>query len=239
MRLLRMPGVFVPLSDTHLLAECMRRELRPGDAVADICTGSGVLAVVAALAGAGRVSAIDVARRAVLATRINARLNGVTVRARRGDLFGPLAGEQLDLIVSNPPYVPSPAGRTPTRGPARAWDAGRDGRALLDRICTEAAGHLAPGGRLLVVHSHVCDTQLTLDQLTASGLDADVASSQIGPLGPLLAQRARWLRDEGRLRRGARDEELVVVQARRPMAPVPRSTSPDAAACARAAGRRG
>jgi release factor glutamine methyltransferase len=226
-RLLRIPGVFVPLSDTRLLAECLRRELRPGDAVADICTGSGALAVVAALAGARRVSAIDVSRRAVLATSLNARLNGVSVRALRGDLFGPLGDERLDLIVSNPPYVPAPAGGTPARGPARAWDAGRDGRMLLDRICTRASRHLAPGGRLLVVHSHVCDTQLTLDQLTVSGLDADVLSSRIGPLGPLLAQRAQWLQDEGRLGPGACEEQLVVVRAQRPSVQDDHAGTPD------------
>jgi release factor glutamine methyltransferase len=215
-RLLRIPGVFAPISDTWLLAECMRHHLRPGDAVADVCTGSGALAVAAALAGAGRVTAIDVSRRAVLAARLNARLNGVSLRALRGDLFDPLGGEQLDLIVSNPPYVPALADATPARGPSRAWDAGRDGRLLLNRICTQASHHLAPGGRLLVVHSHVCDTQLTLDQLTAAGLDADVVASRVGPLGPLLTQRAEWLQRDGRLQPGIREEELVVVRAQRP-----------------------
>jgi release factor glutamine methyltransferase len=214
-RLLRIQGVFAPLSDTWLLAERMRHELRPGDAVADICTGSGTLAVVAALAGAGRITAVDISRRAVLAARLNARLNGVSLRALRGDLFDPLEGEQLNLIVSNPPYVPARADTTPARGPSRAWDAGCDGRLLLNRICTQASHHLAPGGTLLIVHSHVCDTQLTLDQLTAGGLDADVAASRVGPLGPLLADRAEWLQREGRLQPGVREEELVVIRARR------------------------
>ncbi len=220
MRLLRIPGVFAPISDTRLLAECMRRELRPGDAVADICTGSGALAVLAALAGAGRVTAIDISRRAVLAARLNARLNGVSLRSLRGDLFDPLGGEQLDLIVSNPPYVPTPTDAIPTRGRARAWDAGRDGRMLLDRICTQASRYLAPGGTLLVVQSHVCDTQLTLDQLTSGGLAADIAASRVGPLGPLLAERAEWLQRDGRLQPGVDEEELVVIRARRPCAHV-------------------
>jgi release factor glutamine methyltransferase len=135
MRLATLPGVFRPLSDSRLLADCMRRELSPGAAVADVCTGSGMLAVAAALAGAGRVAAVDVSRRAVLTTLVNARLNRVAVRAVRGDLLSALPGESFDLIVSNPPYVPAEAGDTPARGPARAWDAGWDGRVLLDRLC--------------------------------------------------------------------------------------------------------
>ncbi len=220
MRLLRVPGVFAPISDTRLLAECMRRELRPGATVADVCTGSGALAIVAALSGAGRVSAIDVSRRAVLATRANARLNGVCVRAVRGDLFEPLADERVDLIISNPPYVPAPTDVIPTCGAARAWDAGRNGRTLLDRICKQAWRHLVPGGTLLLVHSSVCDTQLTLDQLADHGMTADVMASQTGPLGPLLTERAEWLRGNGLLAPDVREEELVVVRARRHTEPV-------------------
>ena len=51
MRLNVMPGVFRPISGSRLLADCLRRELWPGAHVADVCTGSGVLAVTAALHG--------------------------------------------------------------------------------------------------------------------------------------------------------------------------------------------
>ena len=155
-----MPGVFRPVSDSRLLADCLRRELSPGARVADICTGSGVLAVTAALHGAGAVSATDCSRRAVWSARLNARLNGVAVAAVRGDLLKPLGGRQFDLIVSNPPYVPAENDDLPSRGAARAWDAGRNGRALIDRLCDEAPAHLRPGGTLLLVHSSVCDERV-------------------------------------------------------------------------------
>jgi len=143
MRVATLPGVFRPLSDSRLLADCMRRELVPGMAVADVCTGSGMLAVAAALAGAGTVTAVDVSHRAVLTTLLNARLNGVAIRAVRGDLLSALPGESFDLIVSNPPYVPAESDDTPTRGPGRAWDAGRDGRVLLE--LDREAQAVAPG----------------------------------------------------------------------------------------------
>jgi release factor glutamine methyltransferase len=216
MRLVVPPGVFRPLSDSRMLADRLCEELSPGDSVADVCTGSGVLAVTAATSGAGKVTAVDVSRRAVLATRLNARLNGVSVDAVRGDLLEPLAGERFDMIVSNPPYVPAEYDALPGRGPARAWDAGRDGRALLDRICAEAPARLRPGGTILLVHSSVCDPGRTVELLERGGLDASVVSRSRGPLGPLLRERAQTLERNGLLPPGARYEDLVVIRGRAP-----------------------
>jgi release factor glutamine methyltransferase len=209
------PGVFRPRSDTWLLADAIART-RPRHArVLDVCTGSGALAVTAALAGAREVTAVDISRRAVLATRLNARRNGVRVRALRGDLFEPVGERRFDLIVSNPPYLPSRQGDVPRRGAARAWEAGSDGRALLDRICARAPGHLEPGGSLLLVQSSVCDSQETVRRLRAAGLDVEPVARRRGPLGPLLAARADLLASRGVLASGG-DEELVVIRARRP-----------------------
>src|ERR671914_1178960 len=134
MRVARLPGVFRPRSDTWLLAAAMRRrpQLR-GGAVLDVCTGSGAIAVAAALAGARTVTAVDVSRRAVLTARLNARLNGVAVEALRGDLLAAVPGRRFDVIVSNPPYLPSDADALPARGRARHTEAGGAGRLLLHR----------------------------------------------------------------------------------------------------------
>src|SRR3954463_3557897 len=87
MRLVTLPGVFTPLSDSWMLARALCGHVRPGQSVLDLCTGSGAIAVAAARCGAGPVPAGDVSRRSVLTVRINPRLNGVRVRALRGDLF--------------------------------------------------------------------------------------------------------------------------------------------------------
>jgi release factor glutamine methyltransferase len=219
MRLAVLPGVFAPISDSRLLAACLRRELAPGDRrVLDVFTGSGLLALTAARAGVPHVTAIDVSRRAVLGVRLNARLNGVRVRALRGDALAPVVGERFDVIVANPPYVPgAPApARAPARGRARAWEAGEDGRALLDPLLAHAPALLAGGGRLLVVHSSLCGEQRTLDALRAAGLEAHVLVRSRGPLGPLMRSRAAHLRRRGLIARGEPEEEVLVLCGRRP-----------------------
>ena len=213
MRLLRLPGVFRPPTDTWMLARVLREEIeaRPGAAVLDLCTGTGALALVAARAGAD-TTAIDVSRRAVANVRLNARLNGVRVQALRGDLLSPVSGRKFDVIVTNPPYVQAPAEKLPDRGIERAWQAGLDGRVLIDRITAEAPAHLRPGGALLIVHSSINSTDATVDQLAGRGLDADVAHRERGSFGPLMTDMAERLEERGLIEAGAREEEVVVVR---------------------------
>lgn len=211
-----LPGVYAPQHDTHLLLHTLSREMiRPGDEVLDLGTGSGLLAVEAARRGA-RVTAVDVARRAVLATRLNALLARQHVSVHRGDLAAPVPGRRYDLVISNPPYVPSPHGPPPRHGSARAWDAGHDGRAVVDRICDAAPALLRPGGVLLLVHSGLCGPQRTVHRLARRGLRAEVTDTARVPLGPVLLSRLSWLRRRDLLDEHADDEELVVIRAAYP-----------------------
>jgi release factor glutamine methyltransferase len=213
-RLLRLPGVFKPHSDSWLLAHHLTREpLSEGGHVLDLCTGSGLLAVVAAMRGV--VVAVDVSRRAVLATRLNAKLNGVTLTAIRGDLFEAVGDARFDLIVSNPPYLPSADGELPQRGLARAWEAGPLGRAYIDRICAQVPEHLNPDGVLLLVHSSVCGERETIAALSDGGLQTRVVARRLGALGPRLHSRQDWLRSR-RLLTGDGREEILVIRAQRP-----------------------
>jgi release factor glutamine methyltransferase len=139
--------VYAPQDDTALLAEALHEEALPPRAqVLDVGTGSGALALAAARRGAD-VTAVDVSRRAVCTARLNAFLTRLPVRNRRGNLFGPVHDRTYDLILANPPYVPVPHTRRSPRGRSRAWDAGHDGRLLLDRVCRDAPPLLDSGGR--------------------------------------------------------------------------------------------
>jgi release factor glutamine methyltransferase len=192
-----------------MLGGRLRGEALAGRRALDLCTGSGMLAVTAALEGASHVVAVDVSRRALLSVRLNAALNGVKVDARRGDLFDAVLGQRFDVIVSNPPYVPGPAAQLPRRGPERAWHGGPDGRAFIDRICDEAPSHLNPGGAVLLVQSTICGESETLDRLREGGLEAEVVYRHVGGLGPRTRERSSWLRQAGLLS-GERDEVIVV-----------------------------
>lgn len=215
-RVRTLPGVYGPQTDSWLLAQALRREDLEGARVLDLCTGSGLLAVTAAMSGAADVVAVDVSRRAVLTARMNLRRNGARGAVVRGDLVHAVPDGDFDVIVSNPPYVPAEDDALPTRGQARAWDAGRDGRLIVDRICTEAPARLAPGGRLLMVHSHVCSADRTVELLEQQGLRAEVLLRRQLAFGPVMMSRARFLEQAGFVGEDERHEELVVVRAERP-----------------------
>lgn len=211
-RVLRLPGVYGPQDDSYFLAEAMRRENVAGLDVLDLCSGSGVLAVHAARLGA-HASAIDISRRAVFTIRLNALLARQRVAVHRGDLLDALPGRTFDLIVSNPPYVPAPPAVLPSRGSARAWDAGSDGRVLLDRICETAPRALRPVGALLLVHSAVSGPEASMRRLREAGLRSGVSDRAYVPLGPVMRERLTWLRERGLLETGEDKEELVIIRA--------------------------
>jgi release factor glutamine methyltransferase len=216
--LIRLPGVFRPRSDTWMLARELVDSLPAGGraSVLELCTGSGAVALSAAAAGAD-VTAVDVSRRSVAAVRLNALLRGLRVRALRGSLFEPVGAQRFDLIATNPPYVPAETDTLSARGPQRAWDAGRDGRALIDPICDAVTEHLRPGGALLMIHSSLCGEAETVARLTAAGLEVDVPVRSRGPLGPLMLSRVAQLEASGALKPGEREEELVIVRGRKPI----------------------
>ncbi len=110
------------------------------------------------------------------------------------------------------PFAPLPS----SIGSARAWDAGYDGRLVLDPLSAAVPDLLAPGGTFLVVQSEFAVPRETLATLAGAGLDAEVVAYQWIPFGPVLSSRAAWLEDTGRLEPGRREEELVVIRAEKP-----------------------
>ncbi len=207
LRLVVPPGVYAPRSDTALLAE----HLPPAERVLELCTGTGALALTAAARGARRVVAVDRSARAVLAARLNARLNGLGVEVRSGDLFGALRpGETFDLILANPPYLPAPG----VARPDHRWDAGTDGRAVLDRILAEAPARLRPGGTIALVQSALTGTERTVELLRARGLAVAEPVEAPGTVGPIVAARRPALVGLGLMDAGQDTETLAVITAR-------------------------
>lgn len=212
MELIAPPGVYRPQGDTEMLADVIAAAGVAGADVLDVGTGTGALAIAAMRAGARSVTGVDVSARAVAAARLNARLHGVRLRVHHGDVRA-VAGRRFDVVLANPPYVPSRHGSA--RGAARAWDAGRDGRDVLDPLCAATAALLRTDGFLLLVQSALSQPDVSIQLLRAAGLGAQVVERRVQPFGPVLLGRTSWLEQVGLIQRGQRLEELVVIRAQR------------------------
>ena len=157
-------STLIPEQDTEVLVETALEELERrglGEAplrILDLCTGSGciLLSLLHELRNAGGLGT-DLSEEALEAARENAVRLGLQERAafRQGDLWEPVGDERFDLIVSNPPYVPTEV--IPTLEPEvrcgepyAALDGGEDGLVFYRRIMREAAGHLKPSGIIIV-----------------------------------------------------------------------------------------
>lgn len=157
-------STLIPEQDTEVLVETALEELKrrgPGEAplrILDLCTGSGciLLSLLHELRNADGLGT-DLSEEALEAARENAVRLGLQERAafRQGDLWEPVGDERFDLIVSNPPYVPTDV--IPTLEPEvrcgepyAALDGGEDGLVFYRRILKEAAGHLKPSGIIIV-----------------------------------------------------------------------------------------
>jgi release factor glutamine methyltransferase len=214
--------VYPPQHDSMLLIDTLERtELAAGRRLLDLCTGSGVVAIAAAALGAASVTAFDICPHAVRYSRANAVHAGAEIDVREGSWKCALDCAPFDVIVSNPPYVPTPPGGDVElipqfAGPAWAWNGGLDGRMVLDPLCSSAFGLLAHGGSMLLVHSALSGVEQSLDALRSTGLNAQVISSQWVPFGPVLSARAGWLEVTGQIEPGCRIEELVVIRADKP-----------------------
>jgi release factor glutamine methyltransferase len=164
------PDVLIPRPETEILVEAAvqaSRELRPPagspPVVVDLCTGSGAVAIAMAREIPDAwILATDISPEALRVARANAAAHGVGDRITFlcGDLWQPIRREReelmgrLDMVVANPPYIPSDHLATLMPEvrwePRKALDGGRDGLRALRRIIAGAPQPVRPGGFLLL-----------------------------------------------------------------------------------------
>ncbi|OBA90904.1 protein-(glutamine-N5) methyltransferase, release factor-specific [Mycolicibacterium mucogenicum] len=178
------PGVFIPRPETEALLEwAMNQPLPPSPVIVDLCTGSGALALALAhtwpqahvVAVEKSPEALVYARRNCAGSAVEVLEADVTVPSLLSDRTG-----TVDLLVSNPPYIPDGADLDPEvidHDPAAALFGGPDGMAVIVPIIALAARLLRPGGKVGIEHD---DT--TADQVVAA-LDRD------GTFGDITARR--------------------------------------------------
>ncbi|NLO90224.1 MAG: peptide chain release factor N(5)-glutamine methyltransferase [Clostridia bacterium] len=150
-------GVFIPRGDTEVLVEAVLGLGEKFENILDVGTGSGIIAVILAkYFPQSRVTAVDISPRALETAAKNAEGHGVKDRINftQNDIFLWQPGEQYDLIVSNPPYVPSGdidrLQREISFEPREALDGGYEGLRFYYRLSELALECLLPGGVLAV-----------------------------------------------------------------------------------------
>lgn len=158
------PATFRPSTVSGLLAEALT--LNKGDVVVDAGCGSGVLSIIAAKLGAGRVYGVDAADGTVDIANANAERHGVSdvIEFFEGDLFNPLPGDiQADVIIGDVSGVPDDIARASGWFPS-GLAGGPSGAELPLRMLDEAKRLLRAGGRLFLPTGSLQDENSILDR---------------------------------------------------------------------------
>ncbi|SEC05089.1 peptide chain release factor N(5)-glutamine methyltransferase [Terriglobus roseus] len=170
------PDVLIPRPETEHIVEEVLRLYPDRNAplkIADVGTGSGILAITLALEyPKSSVTALDISPAALREARTNAaRLGADRIVFLESDLMAAVAGQSFDLIVSNPPYIPQQEASTLHRQvvlhePHLALFGGEDGLDILRRLIPQASQHLVPGGWQLL---ETAGRTAALDELLKTG----------------------------------------------------------------------
>ena len=168
--------VYIPSDDTFLLAENL--EIKEGQRVLEIGTGSGLVSMYASLL-TDDVTATDINFNALELAEKNFRLNNInTIRLEFGDLFEPVKNEKFDVILFNTPYLPTDSDDIIDDDLNYAFDGGLNGRKVIDRFIEEAPNHLNDKGIVQMIQSSLSDNEKTLDMFDRNGFVAEIAKSE-------------------------------------------------------------
>jgi len=173
-------NVYEPAEDSFLFAENL--DVQEGDYVLDMGAGCGILGIITAKK-AREVVAIDINPYAISCIKENSALNNVRSKMTfvQGDLFTPLNERaKFDLILFNAPYLPTDESETDS-WIGRAWAGGATGRALIDRFIHEAAKHLKPASRILLMQSTLACVDKTLSKFEECGMKASMIANAAVP----------------------------------------------------------
>lgn len=147
--------VLSPRMDTERLVEEALKFCNKKTKVLDIGTGSGAIAIAIAKNSSCRVTAVDISDEALSIARKNAENNNVRVDFKKSDLFSSLKKERFDIIISNPPYIPSKDvtnldEEVRLYDPIIALDGGEDGLDFYRKIIVEAPSRLNKNGKIFL-----------------------------------------------------------------------------------------
>ena len=162
--------VYQPEADTFLLLDAAKKELMPGDRVLEIGTGSGLIA--RELAQVSDVVATDINPHAVLCVRCSG------VHVVRSTLFSGIRGP-FDLILFNPPYLPTQPEERIDDWLEYALDGGETGRVVIEQFAADAGRVLALHGRILLLISSLTGLTEVSELFSRFGFATDRAIEQV------------------------------------------------------------
>jgi release factor glutamine methyltransferase len=184
--------VYEPAEDSFLLADAALKEAKPGMRILEIGTGSGFVSAVLLA---------NLKDLLLVATEINphaarcAKMNGMEVI--RTDLFKGLKSQRLetcfDLILFNPPYLPTSREEKIPGWLNYAFDGGTSGRETLDRFLGQVRDYLKPGGEILVLISSITGLEAVKERMERLGFTVEVVARKKVSFEELMVIRGKLL----------------------------------------------
>jgi release factor glutamine methyltransferase len=156
--------VYDPGEDSFMLVDAAIGEVRKGDSILEIGTGSGIVSLF--LKDIANVIAVDISPYACK----NARLNGLDVI--RTNMFSGICG-RFDIVIFNPPYLPTSAEEKLKTWLNEAFDGGPTGRKAIDPFIDRVGYFLKPGGKVLMVISSITDIDAVSEKFVSAGFKVE------------------------------------------------------------------
>jgi release factor glutamine methyltransferase len=173
-------NVYVPAEDSYMLADNL--QIKPGQSVLEIGTGSGIVAMYASRL-TDNITVTDINFDACELARKNFEDNGIeNIEILFGNLFEPVKNRKFDVILFNTPYLPTEDGDVIEDTINYAFDGGLNGRKVIDVFLNEVKNHLNDGGIVQLIQSSLSGNEETLEKLDKLGFIAEIAEKEVAIL---------------------------------------------------------
>ena len=169
-------NVYIPAEDSYLLADNL--EIKQGQSVLEIGTGSGIIAMYASRL-TDNITVTDINFDACELARKNFEDNGIeNIEILFGNLFEPVKNRKFDVILFNTPYLPTEEDEVLDDTINYAFDCGLNGRKVIDLFLNEVGNHLNDNGIVQIIQSSLSGNEETLEKLDQLGFVSEIAAKE-------------------------------------------------------------
>lgn len=169
-------NVYIPAEDSYLLADNL--EIKQGQSVLEIGTGSGIVAMYASRL-TDNITVTDINFDACELARKNFEDNGIeNIEILFGNLFEPVKNSKFDVILFNTPYLPTEEDEVLDDTINYAFDGGLNGRKVIDLFLNEVGNHLNDNGIVQIIQSSLSGNEETLEKLDQLGFVSEIAAKE-------------------------------------------------------------